>query len=157
MRFAGFAVLFLALAACVSAHSQTPPAPVRDAALAQRLGADERGMRQYILVILRTGPYVTQSDEERARLFEGHFANINRLAEQGKLLVAGPIDQNDHNYRGIFVFNVATIAEAQALVANDPTVTSGIFSPEYYEWYASAALVELPDIHRRIAPAASDH
>ena len=140
----------LLLAACASADQASAP-PARDAALAQRLGADERGMRQYVLVLLRTGPYVTQNEEERARLFEGHFANINRLADQGKLIIAGPIDQNDRQYRGVFVFNVATIDEARALVADDPTVTSGIFTPEYYEWYASAALMETPNIHRRIA------
>lgn len=151
MRFLGVVGLCLAISACAGTI-QAPTSPVRDVALAQRLGADERGMREYVLVLLRTGPYVAQSEEERARLFEGHFANINRLAEQGKLLVAGPMEQNDHQYRGVFILNVATISEAQALVANDPTVTSGIFAPEYFEWYASAALVETPSIHSRIAP-----
>ena len=143
--------LCLAVSAC--AGTTTAPAmPVRDVALVQRLGADERGMREYVLVLLHTGPYTAQSEAESARLFEGHFANISRLAEQGKLLVAGPMEQNDHQYRGVFILNVGTIAEAQALVANDPTVASGIFTPEYFEWYASAALVETPNIHSRIAP-----
>ena len=36
----------------------TPPAtnPKYDAAAAERLGADQRGMRSYVLVVLKTGP-----------------------------------------------------------------------------------------------------
>lgn len=122
------------------------------AATAERLGADERGMRQYVLVLLRTGPYTPESDAERVRLFEGHFANIGRRAEDGTLLVAGPMAANDQEYRGVFVFNVATIEEARPLVESDAAVSAGIFVPEYFAWYASAGLVEIPDIHRMIAP-----
>jgi uncharacterized protein YciI len=151
MRFWIGVGLCLAISASAGTN-QAGPSTVRDVELAQRLGADERGMRKYVLVLLRTGLYVAKSEDERARLFEGHFANINRLAEQGKLLVAGPMEQNDQQYRGVFILSVSTISEAQAMVADDPTVASGIFLPAYFEWYASAALVETANIHRRIAP-----
>jgi uncharacterized protein YciI len=146
------AALFLALIATLAACAHAPPPSRDDAALAQRLGADERGMRAYVLVMLRTGAYTPQSDEERDRLFEGHFANISRRAEEGTLVVAGPMGANDNQYRGILIFSVATIAEAQALVATDPTVAVGVFAPEYYEWYGSAALMEVPEIHHRLEP-----
>lgn len=150
MRFLS-SMVALALSAC--AHD-APPATAQsfDAALAQRFGADERGMRQYVLVILRTGPYTPASEEERNTLFEGHFANINRRAEEGKLLVAGPLGNNERQYRGIFIFNVATIEEAQALVSTDPSIERGVFVAEFYPWYGSAALVETPAIHRRVTP-----
>jgi len=45
-----------AFGAAWAAEPATPPAVAYDAALAQRTGADERGMRRYVLVILRTGP-----------------------------------------------------------------------------------------------------
>jgi uncharacterized protein YciI len=155
MRFLIGIAFALVMAACAHASSNsvstTTPA-ARDAALADRLGADERGMRQYMMVILRTGPYTPQSDDERDALFEGHFANMRRLSDEGKLLLAGPIGENDRQYRGIFIFDVATIEEAQALVATDPTVARGVFVAELYPWYGSAALMEAPSIHRRIAP-----
>jgi len=76
-------------------NAKTPvakSAPVYDAALAKSLGADEHGMRSYVLVILKTGPKKATDKAERAKIFEGHFANMNRLAEDGKLAVAGPLD-----------------------------------------------------------------
>lgn len=146
--------IFLAFCLAVSACSTPQPATSRnyDPALAQRLGADERGMRNYVLVILKTGPYTPRSEAERAELFNGHFANIQRLSDRGQLVLAGPLGENANHYRGIFVFNVPTVAEAEALMATDPTVAAGVFAYEAYEWYGSAALMETPGIHRRIQP-----
>src|SRR3954469_8999244 len=81
-----------------------------DAALAKNLGADERGMKMYVLCILKTGPNDAQiKGEERDGIFAGHFANITRLANEGKLAVAGPFEDNDKSYRGLYIFNVSTI------------------------------------------------
>lgn len=124
--------------------------PLFNAALAQRLGADEYGMRSYVMVILKTGPTTDLTKEQQAELFKGHMANIGRLASEGKLAVAGPMVKNDKGYRGIFVFDVATVEEAKALVESDPAVAAGIFDYEAYGWYASAALREVDAIHRRI-------
>ena len=149
MRLAALA-LCCTLLACATAPAQPPSPAGYDPALAQRLGADERGMRQYVLVILKTGPATNLSDEERTRLFNGHMANINRLAEAGQLVVAGPLGANQRQYRGIFIFAVSSVEEAAALVATDPAVEAGVFAYEAYPWYGSAALMELPTIHQRL-------
>src|SRR5437763_995590 len=81
-----------------------------DSALAKKLGADEYGMKQYIMAFLKTGTEITDT-AERKRLLMGHLANIMRLANEGKLVVAGPFLDNQE-LRGIFIFNVATIDEA---------------------------------------------
>jgi len=59
--------------------------------------------------------------------------------------------ENDKNYRGVFVFNVDTIAEAQALVETDPTVESHLLEADLTVWYATAALMEVLKIHDKIA------
>ena len=121
-----------------------------DSTLASSLGADERGMKTYVLVILRSGPAKIEDRELRDSLFTGHFSNMDKLAEEGKLVAAGPFNTNDNEYRGLFIFNVSTIAEAEELVKGDPTVTNGIFVTEMYRWYGSAALQMLNDIHPKL-------
>jgi len=106
------------------------------------LGADEYGMKPYVLVILKTGENKTTDKEETNRLFRGHMENIQRLVKEGKLIVAGPLGKNDQTYRGIFILDVPTIEEANTLVQTDPAVKEKLFAVELFQWYGSAALKE---------------
>ena len=122
-----------------------------DPQLAKKLGADERGMKMYVLCILKTGPRDAEvKGDERKQTFAGHFANIGRLADEGKLAIAGPFGENDKSFRGLYIFNVATIAEAEKLVTLDPAVKAGVFVPDLTLWYGSAALMMVPETHKRI-------
>lgn len=122
-----------------------------NAELAKELGADAYGMRSYVFVTIKTGPNdATITDEtERAELFKGHFENMGKWAEEGKLVLAGPFMDTPPK-RGLFIFDVATIEEAQELVKDDPTVASGIFELEYAKYYGSAALKKVNEIHGTI-------
>ncbi|MGG7037116.1 MAG: YciI family protein [Flavobacterium sp.] len=122
-----------------------------DEKLAKSLNADDYGMKTYVFCILKTGSNTTATDDEKKNLFEGHMANINRLAKEGKLAVAGPFMKNDRNYRGIFIFNVGTVEEANTLVETDPAVKAKIVEPEMTLWYGSAALQEISKMHDKIA------
>lgn len=122
-----------------------------DPELAKRLGADERGMKTFVLCILKTGPKDAEiKGDERKKIFQGHFANIGRLADQGTLVVAGPFGKNDKSYRGLYIFSVPTIEEAEKLVMLDPAVAAGVFVPELTLWYGSAAMALVNDTHKRI-------
>ncbi|WP_291130629.1 YciI family protein [Flavobacterium sp. UBA7682] len=125
--------------------------PEFDEKLAKSLNADDYGMKTYVFCILKTGSNTTATKEEKAKLFEGHMANINKLAAEGKLVVAGPFMKNDRNYRGVFVFNVSTIEEANALVESDPAVKAKIFEAEMTIWYCSAALQQVNQLHNKVA------
>lgn len=116
--------------------------PNYDPELAQKLRADDYGMKSYILVILKTGTNQTTDKEFISDCFRGHMENIKRLVDEGKLVVAGPLGKNDNTYRGIFILNVATIEEAQSLLQTDPAVKEGLLDAELYKWYGSAALPE---------------
>ncbi len=123
-----------------------------DADLAKKLGADEHGMKSYVLCILKTGPKDAEiKGDERKEIFAGHFANIQRLADEGKLAVAGPFGKNDRSYRGLYIFNVTTIEEAEKLVVLDPAVKAGVFVPELTPWYGSAAMMVINETHKKIA------
>ena len=92
--------LLAALLACTTG-ALAADASAFDPELAKRLGADERGMRSYVLCILKTGPKDAEiKGDERTKIFEGHFANIGRLADEGKLAVAGPFGKNDKGTEG---------------------------------------------------------
>ncbi len=130
--------------------TEAEPTSRYDAALAKSLGADERGMRSYVLVVLKTGPTRVPDGDRRKQMFEGHFANMQRLADEGKLVFAGPLDGVD-GWRGIFVFATEDIATAKTLVATDPVIENGEMVAEYHVLYGSAALMQVNDIHDRIS------
>lgn len=122
-----------------------------DEKLAKSLKADDYGMKQYVFCLLKTGSNTSASKEESQKLFEGHMANINRLAQEGKLVLAGPFMKNERSYSGIYIFNASSIEEAKEFVATDPAVQSKLLEAELTLWYGSAALQETVKIHDKIA------
>ena len=128
----------------------TPAKPTYDPVLAKQMGGNENGMRSYVMVILKTGPQRVPDGEARTATFKGHFANMQRLADEGKLVVAGPFgDKNE--WRGMFILAVDTFETAQALVATDPVITNGEMVAEYHTLYASAALMQVNETHKKIS------
>ncbi len=125
--------------------------PTYDSVLAKSLGADDYGMKNYIFVILRTGEYNTEVKAERDSLFRGHMENINKLADAGRLVVAGPFGKNDKNYRGLFILNTTSIEEAEQWLAGDAAVNAKLFDVEYIKWYGSAALPTYLPVHSTIS------
>jgi uncharacterized protein YciI len=123
--------------------------PKYNKALAEKLGADDYGMKMYVFVILKTGPG-TADKIQTDSLFRGHMQNIGRLADAGKLVVAGPMQKNDKNYRGIFILNVKSIEEANLLLDTDPAVKANLLSAELFQWYGSAALPEYLQYHEML-------
>ncbi|MEO8161234.1 MAG: YciI family protein [Arenimonas sp.] len=152
MNLARIGLLCLGLFAAAAATAKEP----FDAALAKRLGADERGMHAYVLVILKTGPTRVDDAEKRKAMFAGHFANMDRLSKAGKLVLAGPFEQDAGGWRGLFVFAVESVAEAQALTATDPVIVNGEMVAEFHRWYGSAALMMLPEVRERLTPPATE-
>lgn len=124
--------------------------PKYDKDLADLLQGDDYGMKAYILVILKTGTNTINNKETIDSLFKGHIENIDRLASTGKLVVAGPLKKNDKSYRGIFILNVNTIEEANALLTTDPAIKEKLLDVELFQWYGSAALPEYLKAHEKI-------
>lgn len=147
-----FAMLAIAGADAKAQTTQAADVPRAgyDAALAEKLGADEYGMRAYVLVILRTGPTPVAKGEARDAMFRGHFANMKRLAGEGTLVLAGPLDGVD-GWRGLFVLAVDSIDAAKAAVATDPVVIQGEMVPEFHTYYGSAGLITINELHGRIS------
>ena len=144
-------VCMVGLAGC---QTPVPPAPTAaptyDAALAQSLGGDERGMRPYVLVILKTGPNTMAAGPARDAMFKGHFANITRLAGEKKLALAGPLDGVEGR-RGLFIMATPDIAVARRDVETDPVIIHGEMVAEYHKYYGSAGLMMVNEVHAKIS------
>jgi Uncharacterized protein conserved in bacteria len=107
-----FASLALICAFSFGAYAQkekqaekTKTEPAYDAELAKKLGADDYGMHQYVFVILKTGSAKIEDAEKRKEIQAGHMKNISRLADEGKLVLAGPFIEGG-DLRGLYIFNV---------------------------------------------------
>lgn len=122
---------------------------IYDSILAQKLGADDYGMRQYVMAFLKRGPNRSQDSAESSSLQRAHLDNIGRLAEEGKLSLAGPF-LDDGELRGIYIFNVTTIEEAKALTETDPAIQQGRLVMELHPWYGSAAVMHINELHKKI-------
>jgi uncharacterized protein YciI len=147
---AAFATI-LVMASGVAARDEAGSTSLAfDEVLAQSVGADDYGMKHYVLVILKTGPTPMPAGPERDEMFRGHFANMKRLAAEDKLVLAGPLDGVD-GWRGLFILAVTELADAEQLVATDPVVIHGEMVAEYHKYYGTAALMLVRDMHEKLA------
>lgn len=105
-------LLLLLLATPFAAQSQT------DEEIA------EWGLKKYIFVMYTQGDNRTQDSATAAKIQTQHLAHLDSLAKIGVLNVAGPFLE-EHNWKGILIFDVATKEEAEAYVKQDPAVIAG--------------------------------
>ncbi|MEP6698372.1 MAG: YciI family protein [Verrucomicrobiota bacterium] len=92
---------------------------------------------QFILVLLVRPPNPPEIPKpELAQLQDGHMANIRRLHAEGKLLKAGPTeDQSGRDVRGIFILTTDSVEKAREWVGSDPLIKRGRLVAEYLKWY----------------------
>lgn len=142
-------LLFFSLRPAAAQNETTAPVLQYDAELAKSLGGSDNGMRSYVLVILKTGPNKVTDAAARKKMFEGHFANMERLAAEKKLAFAGPLDGVEGR-RGIFILATPDIDQAKSYVATDPVIVSGEMVAEYHKLFGSAGLMIVNDVHNKI-------
>ena len=101
--------------------------------LAQEKEAPKYEMKTYQMVFLFKGPNRNQDSVEAMRIQKEHLSNIQRLADEGKLIVAGPF-LDDKDLRGIFIFDVESEAEVKELVETDLAIQTGRLRYEIRPW-----------------------
>ena len=105
-----------------------------------------RALSQFLYRIQPTRPAMLTEGPTPAeqQAIAGHFAYLQRLHQEGALLLAGRTQNSDYSSFGIIIFLAASPAEAQALVANDPAVQQRVMRAELYPYriaLANAALL----------------
>ena len=125
-------VLAAALALAATAAAAAPPE------------TEEWEMATYQVAFLRRGPAWTPgSTPELEKLQAAHLAHIGKMAETGKLIIAGPFSDGG-DLRGMFIFRVDTAEEAKALAEQDPAVKAGRLVLEWHPWFAAKNILVTP-------------
>jgi uncharacterized protein len=108
-------------------------------------------IKQFWLVVLKTGPKdkVITDSTERSKIFAGHFANMERLYNEGILKAAGPFGKNDFTWRGLFILDCKTKEEAENNVKTDPTVVAGVFIVDIVPWYSEPTGSFVPGLPKK--------
>ena len=107
---------------------------------AAKPAAPQNQMKTYYMVFLKKGPNRTHDSATAATIQAGHMANIQKLAQQKILKVAGPF-LDDGDLRGIFILDVATPEEAKRLTDADPAVQAGRLIMEIHPWMTQKGAV----------------
>ena len=110
---------------------------------ASHIAAQQTEMRMYYMVFLRRGPaWTAEPTPEATKVSQAHRANIDRLTNEGLMVVAGPFEgtSGDGALAGIFILRVTSMEAARAAVATDPAVKAGRFVYEVIPWWGPATL-----------------
>ena len=100
-------------------------------------------MKTVYFGLLKKGPNRKEGDDKTPEIQElqkAHLANIYKLAETKKLILAGPFG-DDGDLRGVFVFRVDSIKEAQALAATDPMIKIDRLKIDLHPWQIPTGVI----------------
>ena len=128
MRFCWLVILIIICPLLVLGQKEEPKK--------RKVTMENMDLKQYYFVMLTRGAERKKVTDTAIinRLQAGHMANIKRLYEEGKILVAGPFD-DDGNWRGIFIFDCDTQEETEKLLATDPMIKAGWLAYEIHPWW----------------------
>lgn len=83
----------------------------------------------YVFVFLNKKPDAEKLSEEASKkIMEGHMNNIDRLAQEGKLIAAGPFEGGG----GMFILKTSSVDEAQQWINTDPGVQARRWNVELF-------------------------
>lgn len=107
-------------------------------------------VRDYVFVFITTGPLRTPTPEQSQEAMRGHFANMQRLADEGKLLIAGPYiePRPTPDHRGIFVMDETEVAAGLELANTDPAAEMGVFVMTAHRFTTDRPLTDLPRLEK---------
>jgi uncharacterized protein len=98
-------------------------------------------MKQYWLVFLLKGTNRVHDSISSAMIQAAHIRNIDRLAKEGKIIMAGPMGYN-RDLRGIFIMDGKDSAEIAGYIKTDSAVATGRLKFEIHPWWTAKGKYE---------------
>lgn len=100
-------------------------------------------MKQYWLVLLKKGENREQDSLTRARIQRAHIANIDRLASEKVIIMAGPMGHKYPNdLKGIFIMDAKDSATAVSYINTDSAIITGRLKFEIHPWWTARGKYE---------------
>jgi uncharacterized protein len=98
-------------------------------------------MKQYWLVLLYSGGVRSQDSITAAKIQKAHINNIERLAAEGKIIMAGPMGDNG-SLRGIFIMDGKDSTEIANHIKVDSAIVTGRLRFEIRPWWTAKGKYE---------------
>jgi len=93
-------------------------------------------MKKYWLTFLYRGDNRTHDSATAANIQAAHIRNIERLAGEGKIIMAGPMGVN-RDLRGIFIIDAPDSLTAAGYINTDSAVITGRLKFEVLPWWTA--------------------
>lgn len=90
---------------------------------------------------LVNGPNRSQDTATAAELQKQHLAYMEKQAEAGRLVLAGPIAAREGSRRGVIAYRASSLEEAIAFASGDPMVKAGRLSVELHPWMTAKGVL----------------
>jgi uncharacterized protein YciI len=133
-------MLVLALLSAGSALAGEPPH-----AADPQTGAPMEFESLQLVLLVRPEHPTEYAPEKLEEIQKAHLAHIGEMAASGKLVIAGPFDdQSDPRLRGLELFRAGSIEEARKLAAEDPAVKAGRLEVVSATWYFQKGALAFP-------------
>lgn len=105
-------------------------------------GQDENGPQLVSYYFVELVPNLEKdsiSPTESQKILNAHLQNIKDMAQQGKLLLAGPFADGG----GLFILDAKSKEEAMAWVLEDPAVKAEVFDFNLRKWFTEKGMLSL--------------
>lgn len=93
--------------------------------------------RQQYIYVLRPVEHLLVAEhwtEKEEAITRRHFARLERMLAEGRLILAGKTGGLDETTFGIVVFEADSLDEARETMASDPGVAEGIMTAELFPY-----------------------